>query len=333
MYNWTEERPFQALALTGGGYRGLFTAQALAIIEAEIGEPIGRRFDLVCGTSIGGIVALAVAFEVPMAKVVQVFTERGEEIFPPERCSANASSVYYDLFKNRSRPRYESGPLRDAITALIPKDAILGEALHPAAIPTVNVSQGISQIIKTRHKQEWNRDWKFKAVDVALATSAAPTFFELAEIGNDLFADGGLFANAPDLVALHEAETFFDVSAKHFRLLSIGTTTQSYAISHASGRNFGILDWMKDQRLFSVMISAQQQFVDQIVKHRLQERYTRIDHEPSDEPVRDLGLDVANKVAQRTLKGLADKLVTDILGTKLQPYLKHQPQLQIHRDN
>ncbi|MNK11145.1 Patatin-like phospholipase [compost metagenome] len=331
MYDWTDERPFQALALTGGGYRGLFTAQALSIIEAELGEPIGRRFDLVCGTSIGGIVALAVAFEVPMAKVVEVFTNKGEEIFPPERCSAYARFAPLDLLKNLKKPRYESAPLRDAIKALIPEDALLGDALHPVCIPTVNVSQGISQILKTRHKKEWSRDWKFKAVDVALATSAAPTFFELAEIGNDLFADGGLFANAPDLVALHEAETFFDVSAKQFRLLSIGTTTQGYAISHTSGRDFGILDWMKDQRLFSVMISAQQQFVDQIVKHRLQDRYVRIDHEPTDESVRDLGLDVASKAAQRTLKGLAEKLVTNILGTELQPFLKHQPQLKIFR--
>jgi patatin-like phospholipase/acyl hydrolase len=58
--SWTPERPFQALALTGGGYRGLFTARALQVIEEHIKEPIGRRFDLVCGTSIGGIVALAV---------------------------------------------------------------------------------------------------------------------------------------------------------------------------------------------------------------------------------------------------------------------------------
>ena len=69
--SWTKDRPFQALALTGGGYRGLFTARALQEMEDHIGEPIGRRFDLSYGTSIGGIIALAVAFEVPMQKVVQ----------------------------------------------------------------------------------------------------------------------------------------------------------------------------------------------------------------------------------------------------------------------
>ena len=57
--SWTKDRPFQALALTGGGYRGLFTARALQEMEDHVGEPIGRRFDLSYGTSIGGIIALA----------------------------------------------------------------------------------------------------------------------------------------------------------------------------------------------------------------------------------------------------------------------------------
>src|SRR6185437_1286430 len=80
---WKEGRQFHALALTGGGYRGLFTARALQVIEEHIQQPIGSRFDLICGTSIGGIIALAVAFEVPMNRVVKLFEEEGEHIFPP----------------------------------------------------------------------------------------------------------------------------------------------------------------------------------------------------------------------------------------------------------
>ncbi|RBA24361.1 CBASS cGAMP-activated phospholipase [Herminiimonas fonticola] len=329
--NWNKEQPFQALALTGGGYRGLFTAHALDVIEKKIGEPIGRRFDLVCGTSIGGIVALAVAFEIPMEKVVKVFMEDGEKIFPPERRAANARFEKWDLYTHLDKARYDSKPLRDAITKLVPADALLKDAVHPLAIPAVNVTQGIPQVFKTRHKQEWERDWKFKAVDVALATAAAPTFFELAEIGNNLYADGGLFANAPDLIALHEAEYFFQVPIDCFRLLSVGTTTKSYSLSHSTGRDFGIRDWMQDQRLFSVMISSQQQFVEQLVAHRLKNQYLRIDHEPSNEQTSDLGLDLASVAAQKTLMGLSEKLVTDILGTKLLPYLDHKPQLKIYR--
>ena len=330
---WTNDTPFQALSLTGGGYRGLFTARALQVIEEHVGVPIGRRFDLTCGTSIGGIVALAVAFEVPMERVVQVFEQHGASIFPPQEPPSSKFGKIWDLWRHASKPRYSTAPLREAITELIDKDATLSDAKHAVAIPAVNVTQGKPQVFKTRHKVEWNRDWKLKAVDVALATAAAPTFFELAEVGGNLYADGGLFANAPDLVALHEAEHFFSVPTDAIRILSIGTTTKSYSVSFGAGRQFGIADWMEDQRLFSVTISAQQQFVDQLVQHKLQDRYFRLDHEPSQEQAQDLGLDVATEAARKTLKALADKAATDVLGNKLKAYLAHQPQLKLVKED
>ena len=125
--NWTTEKPFQALALTGGGYRGLFTAKALAVIESQIKAPISTRFDITCGTSIGGIVALAAAFEVPMSKVVEVFLEYGDKIFPLHNPPNGKIAVGWDLFKYSKKARYSTGPLREAITKLIPKDSILGD--------------------------------------------------------------------------------------------------------------------------------------------------------------------------------------------------------------
>lgn len=330
---WSIERPFQSLALTGGGFRGLFTARVLQVIEDHTKTPIGRLFDLTCGTSIGGIVALAVAFEVPMSKVVEVFKAEGEKIFPPYESPTSAWGKGVDLYKHKNKPRYSTAPLRAAIAQLIDENATLGDAKHPVAIPAVNVTQGRPQVFKTRHKAEWNRDWKLKAIDVALATAAAPTFFELAEVDGNLYADGGLFANAPDLIALHEAEHFFGVPVEAQRLLSIGTTTKSYSISFAAGRQLGIADWMEDQRLFSVMISSQQQFVDQLVSHRLGDRYFRLDHEPSQEQAKDLGLDKATDVVKKTLIALATKATTDVLGNRLIPYLSHQPQLKIVRES
>lgn len=331
--SWSADCPFQSLALTGGGYRGLFTARVLQVIEEHVGKPVGRLFDLTCGTSIGGIVALAVAFEKPMKDVVQVFQEEGPNIFPPHKAPTSWLGTSRDLYKHARKPRYSTEPLRAAIERLIEKDATLGDALHPVAIPAVNVTQGKPQVFKTRHMAEWNRDWRLKAADVALATAAAPTFFELAEIEGNLYADGGLFANAPDLIAIHEAEHFHRVPVAHQRLLSIGTTTKSYSVSHGAGRQLGLVDWVvEDQRLFSVTISSQQQFVDQIVAHRLGERYFRLDHEPSQEQAKDLGLDRASEAAQKTLLGLAAKVTTDVLGKQLAPYLDHAPKLQIVRE-
>ena len=330
--NWTKDKPFQALALTGGGYRGLFTAKSLAVVESYTKTPISRYFDLTTGTSIGGIVALASAFEVPMSEVVKVFLDYGDKIFPIHKSPTSNTATFIDLLKHAKKARYSTEPLREAITKLIPKDAILGDALHPVAIPAVNVTQGQPQIFKTRHKADWNRDWKLKVVDIALATSAAPTFFQLAEVQGSLYADGGLFANAPDLIALHEAEYFFNVATDALRILSVGTTTKSYSLSFSSGQNLGIADWMQDQRLFSVIISSQQQLVDQLVKHRLQNNYHRIDHEPSQEQSKDLGLDMATDAAKKTLLALAEKAVTDVLTSELPIFFTHKPQLKIHKD-
>ncbi len=330
---WNKDAPFQALALTGGGFRGLFTARALQTIEEYVGGRIGRHFDLTCGTSIGGIVALAVAFEVPMKAVVEVFESHGLDIFPEHEPPSTKLGKLNDLWRHSRKPRYSADPLREAVTKLIGKDTLLRDAVHPVAIPAVNVTQGVPQVFKTRHKEEWSRDWRYKAVDIALATAAAPTFFELAEVGGNLYADGGLFANAPDLIAIHEAEYYFCVPIDAVRVLSVGTTTKSYSVSFGKGRDFGIADWMEGERLFNVIISSQQQFVDQLVSHRLNDRYVRIDHEPSQEQAKDLGLDVADPTACRTLKGLAEKAVTDVLGTKLKPFLGHRPQLKIYRED
>lgn len=326
---WNKNQPFQALSLTGGGYRGLFTARALQAIEDSIDEPIGRHFDLIAGTSIGGIVALAAAYEIRMSKVVSVFEEYGEQIFPPHQLPKGTCAKLFDLIKFSGKPRYSTEPLREAISSLIDPKLTLNDVLHPVAIPAVNVTQGQPQVFKSRHLDELTRDWKLKAIDVALATSAAPTFFELAEVDGNLYADGGLFANAPDMIAIHEAEHFFKVPIEFIKILSIGTTTKSYSLSFTSGQNYGIADWMTDQRLFSVMISSQQQFVDQVVSHRLDKNYLRIDHEPSTEQSRDVGLDIANNIARKTLKALAEKAVSDILGTQLKSFLKHTPQIQL----
>ena len=116
------------------------------------------------------------------------------------------------------------------------------------------------------------------------------------------------------------------------RCLSVGTTTKAYSVSFGAGRDFGIADWMEDQRLFAVTISSQQQFVDQLVAHKLGDRYFRLDHEPSQEQSRDLGLDVASAAARKTLIGLADKATSDVIGTHLAPYLVHVPQLKLVRE-
>ena len=135
---WSNDNQFQALALTGGGYRGLFTARALQTMEGHIKEPIGRHFDLITGTSIGGIVALAVAFEIPMSKVVEVFEHHGSDIFPAHSSPKNHLTKGLDLLRYSRKPRYSTQPLKDAISQIFDKDATLNDVLHPICNPKIS---------------------------------------------------------------------------------------------------------------------------------------------------------------------------------------------------
>lgn len=75
------DRLLRVLALAGGGFLGLYTALVLEALEARAGEPLARRFDLLAGTSIGGLLALALAYEIPMARLVRLFIEEGPAVF------------------------------------------------------------------------------------------------------------------------------------------------------------------------------------------------------------------------------------------------------------
>ena len=298
-------RPFQVLALSGGGYLGLYTATILAELEASLGGPLlSDCFDLIAGTSVGGILALGVALGVPAGQMAKAFEERGEAIFSSRRAPSSFLASCSDLLRMSFGPKYDGIALRETIAGLVGEHT-LGDLRRPLLVPAVNMTKGGPQVFKTPHHPNFREDWKLRVTDVGMATSAAPTFFPLAPIGDEVFADGGLFANSPDVIALHEAEHFMAVPRERIRVLSVGTTTSKFSLSHTAGRNLGALGWAKRQRLLQAMIASQQQVADSMLRHGLGERYLRLDTVQSPEQVRDLALDVAHEGARRTIAGLA----------------------------
>jgi patatin-like phospholipase/acyl hydrolase len=227
------------------------------------------------------------------------------------------------------RPKFDAEPLRAAILKIFDKDAKLGDALHPVLIPAVNLTQGQPQVFKTPHHTSFVRDKSLAVVDIAMATSAAPSFFPPARLGNNLYVDGGLYANTPDLVALHEATHFLRSPVEKIYMLSIGTTTTSYSIVDSPENQYGIAFWAtgSDPRLANVLIAAQQQLAMQVVRHALGTRHFRIDSTPSQEQAGHLGLAIASEVATTTLRGLGEKSATDFFGNEAaRALLEHEAQ-------
>jgi patatin-like phospholipase/acyl hydrolase len=296
---------FQILCLSGGGYLGLYSAALLSELERQSGTPIASRFDLLAGTSIGGIIALALAAEVSAETIQSAFERNGQAIFGSNPPLRSALALFIDLCRNALKSKYSADALRSTIAEIVGADLRVGELRHPVLIPAVNLSKGSPQIFKTPHHESFRLDVNLRVVDVAMATSAAPTYFPLAEIGDALYTDGGLYANSPDLLALHEATNFFKQSESDIRLLSIGTTTSQFSFAHAANKRFGIVEWFKGARLLNVIIASQQRSVDFMMKHRLAANYLRLDETQSKEQEQILGLDVATRDAQRTIRALA----------------------------
>lgn len=315
-------KPFQILALSGGGFRGLYTAKVIADVEREINAPFASRFDLITGTSIGGILALALALEIPAQDIVDLFVDHGEEIFHKR----------WSLFGFVRAP-YSPAPLMGLLSeAKLFGDRLLGTCKHPVIIPSLNYSTGEPVIFKTPHHANFKRDHSHRIVDVAMATSAAPAYFPRHRFNDSQYVDGGLYANAPGLLGLHEANKFFNKDIENVRLMAVGTMSSRFTVDPRQNRDGGVRDWgggwpiKMSRRLFGLSISAQEVLSDFMLVHRLGKHYVHVDDELHDERARAVALDIADQNAREVLLGAAtQRSKICISKPEFQTFLEHSP--------
>lgn len=314
---------FQILSLSGGGFLGLYTAAVLAELEERSGRRLNECFDLFAGTSIGGIVALGLAAGRSAAEIRDAFIEHGPRIFP-HRPPKSKAAWFGRLLRNVPAPLYQPGPLRETIEQIVGAGTRMSNLLRPVVVPAVNLTKGGPKVFKTGHHERLVLDWRLSVVDVALATSAAPTYFPAHRIGNEIYADGGMFANSPDMIAVHEAEQFLHVGRDDIHVLSVGTTTADFAMSAALDPRMGVAGWMRNQRLTDVMIGSQQALINDMMRHVLADRYLRIDRRQADEQRAVLALDVATPEAISNLQSLARGSFAEVSANpRLRELLKH----------
>ncbi|WP_275001710.1 CBASS cGAMP-activated phospholipase [Promicromonospora iranensis] len=206
---------FQILALDGGGAKALFSANVLARFEQDIGVRVIDNFDLIAGTSAGGIVALALGAGLSPAEVADRYLELIAKIFPRNRQRKLRPSRLV-------RPSYSGAALLDALNSVF-GDRRLGESAKRLLVPSWNVQSGGVHIFKTPHHARLVRDWNVKMADVALATASAPTYFPAATVDSTRLIDGGVFANNPSVLAIAEATSMLGVPLDAIRILNIGT--------------------------------------------------------------------------------------------------------------
>jgi predicted acylesterase/phospholipase RssA len=311
---------FQVLALSGGGYRGLYTAKVVADLEAEFGAPFARHFDMIAGTSVGGILALALALEIPAARIVELFERNGDKIFAKRSLTG------------LTRSKYSPAGLRALLEAeQLFGERLLGSCKHPVLIPSINYSTGSAVMFKTAHHESLRRDYRIPLVDVALATSAAPGFFPRHKYANSQYVDGGLFANAPGVLALHEATEFFCQPDDTIHLMSIGTMSSRVTADPRGNANGGYIEWgggnmlKAADRLFTLAISVQEGLSCSMLDHRLGDRYLHIDDENTDKRARAVALDKTDAAAREVLLGVAEQRSKQCVSdARVQSFMNYQ---------
>ena len=299
---------FHILALSGGGFRGLYTATVLRHIEESLGAPLANRFDLICGTSAGGLLALGLAAEIPAADLQAMFERDGKRIF-------RSRSWLRCLLRGWIVAKHSSNGLRSVLEERF-AELTIGDLKHRVLIPAVNYSSGKGQFFKTPHAPAFEMDHRRRLVDVGLATTAAPTYFPLHRIGDEgVFADGGLVGNSPGLFGFHEARQVLQVPQEAtIRILAIGTMTLGATLRGSARLDRGILMW--NAKVFDLVISAQENAVDAMLQHLLNANYVRIDDPATPDQSKDISyLDCFSPAAIDVLKSRGTQAARRALGT------------------
>ena len=261
---------FKILSLDGGGIRGIFSARVLDLMNDKLGIDIYNTFDLIVGTSTGGIVAAAVATRYNLSKLVEDYEHYAPRIFK-RRFS----------LKGLLRSRYDNKILEDLLRDSF-GEISLGDIKTPLIINATNVSTGKVHVFKSSYQEDRRSGDYFRDGDVplykaVLASCSAPVYFNPVEIAGDLICDGGLWANNPGIVAYVDAVRNFNKTPENMRILSIGTgNTRQFYLPSSS---WGLATGWKREKIVSFAMLNQTQYAENCLNLIMPENILRINPE------------------------------------------------------
>ena len=239
---------FQILSLDGGGIKGLFSAAVLAAIEEDLKLNIVDHFDLIAGTSTGGIIALGLGLGMKPREIVDFYLCEGPKIFP--------DYMKMKWFQHWVYRKFSSKPLITALQTCF-KNKRFGDSKKRLIIPSYNLGDDDVYIFRTPHAERLRRDYRVPAWKVALATSSAPTFFPCTrEIDNIRLIDGGVWASNPTMVAIIEAFGTLNVPLNSLWAFSIGTSDAIYQRRNRLNSG-GIIAWALKNVAIDIILRGQ----------------------------------------------------------------------------
>jgi predicted acylesterase/phospholipase RssA len=242
-------KSFKILSIDGGGLKGLYAAKLLAEIENKTGTLIGEYFDMICGTSTGGLLALGITRGIPCKEIARFYVEHGPLIFPYGNWFVRSKRKISQICIST---KFSNTKLKAALKELLGDYQTMEQANNFLCIPSFNITKGRPQVFK-KPFGHYHRDGRITMMDVALATSAAPTFLPAVSIEGDQFIDGGIFNNNPSLIGYTEAMDHFigtnkinvpaNVIYEDICMLSVGLPNESIGEKPFISTNRSFMRW------------------------------------------------------------------------------------------
>lgn len=228
------------LSIDGGGIKGIFPSSFLASLDEHIDGSIWEYFDLIAGTSTGGIIALGLGLGFSPREILALYEDNAEKIFPSKGISRLCTK--FKRLNGLLRQRYDTGPLADKLRATF-QDKLLGHSKTRLMICATDLVSGNVNVFKTAHHARFANDYKLSAKEVALATSAAPIFFKPHAMPNGQhLVDGAMWGNNPMGFAAIEAVHVLGWPREEVAILSLGCTEEAPSFAKL-GENAGLTDW------------------------------------------------------------------------------------------
>jgi patatin-like phospholipase/acyl hydrolase len=290
----------RVLAIDGGGIRGLIPALVLTEMERRAGRRIFEMFDLIAGTSTGGILACALCAPdpLPASELVALYEEEGPKIFDRSLFQRIKSA------EGLLDEKYDGSALDRALERFL-EHKRLAETRPNLIVPAYDTALPGPYFFKTTKAQATPETDDVPLSVVARATSAAPTYFEALEAGSRALVDGGVFAGNPAMCAF--AEVLNEVDAREVVLLSLGTGQRTRQRSFEEIKDWGVAMWARP--ILDVVFDGVSDAVHYQLDHVLGgDRYWRLQTEltlASDD------LDDATEDNLAKLRGHADDLIRD----------------------
>ncbi|MBJ7881864.1 CBASS cGAMP-activated phospholipase [Gelidibacter salicanalis] len=279
---------FKILSIDGGGIKGVFPAYYLSLIEQELAKrndgktKIKDHFQLITGTSTGGIIALALSLGIPAQEIYELYIENADKIFRKTKYSKLGK--IYSFFRQIFWATHKREVLEDLVRNKFKEyfqgddDPRLNDCLTHVAIPIYDMIKGNPSVLKSPYHPSFKRDLHIPAYKAAMATSAAPTYFdpyssEYLDLDGmhrpfNNKVDGGIMANNPTLIGVIEGLKAFGKDLKDLEVLSIGTGYKKFTEGDSERKKWGLYYWMVKngrKRLIDLFMQSQSQLVENYI--------------------------------------------------------------------